>query len=108
MSESDARRDWRGIPWLADAPMFIDAAQVSSFCDAVIGPEFSTDQLQVSAERSEQLQKSFGPKLGVGLPVLFPWLKLEGAARPTRPGPPGAARRKASPGSRSRMPPASS
>jgi hypothetical protein len=57
--------------------MFIDAAQVSSFYDAVIGPEFRTVQLQVSKGRSRQLQKSFGARLGAGLPGLFPWLKLE-------------------------------
>jgi hypothetical protein len=78
MSEGDTTQAWMGIPWLADAPMFIDAAQVSSFYDAVIGPEFRTVQLQVSAERNEQLQKSFGAKLGAGLPLLFPWLKLDG------------------------------
>lgn len=78
MSEGDSERDWMGIPWLADAPMFIDAAQVGSFYDAVVGPEFRTVQLQVSAERNEQLQKSFAAKLGAGLPVLFPWLKIDG------------------------------
>jgi hypothetical protein len=77
MSESDAGRDWGRLSWLADAPMFIDAAQVGSFYDAVIGPEFRTVQVQVSAERSIQLQKSFGAKLGAGLPALFPWLKLD-------------------------------
>jgi hypothetical protein len=78
MPDSEAMPGPLGIPWLADSPMFIDAQQVSSFYNAVIGPEFRTVQLQISEDRSEQLQKSFGAKLGARLPGLFPWLKLDG------------------------------
>lgn len=66
------------LPWLADAPMFIDGRQIASFYDAVVRPTFKTLTLEISKERVEELEKSFGVKLGAKLPAWFPWLKGEG------------------------------
>jgi hypothetical protein len=64
------------LSWLADAPIFIDSQQINAFYDAVVGPAFRTVELQISAGQTGQLEKSAGARLGVGLPALFPWLKL--------------------------------
>jgi len=64
------------LSWLADAPIFIDSQQIRAFYDAVVGPAFRTVELQISAGQTGQLEKSAGARLGVGLPALFPWLKL--------------------------------
>lgn len=72
------------LPWLADAPMFIDSSQVAAFYDAVVRPAFHTVKLEISKERIEQLEKSFGARLGVTLPAWFPWLKFEAGAEAGR------------------------
>lgn len=72
-----ANDDATWLPWLADAPMFIDGLQVASFYDAVLRPSFRTVQLELSAERSEQLEKSFGANVKAQLSTWFPWLKVE-------------------------------
>ena len=64
------------LSWLADSPVFIDSQQINAFYDAVVGPGFRTVEMQISAGRSGQLEKSAGIRLGAGLPALFPWLKL--------------------------------
>jgi len=37
------------VSWMADAPVFIDGQQICAFYDAVVGREFRTVQLQLSA-----------------------------------------------------------
>jgi hypothetical protein len=64
------------LSWLADSPVFIDSQQINAFYDAVVGPAFRTVEVQISAGRTGQLEKSAGVRLGAGLPALFPWLKL--------------------------------
>lgn len=41
-----------------------------------LDPAFWTVEVQVSAGRTGQLDKSADVRLGAGLPALFPWLKL--------------------------------
>jgi hypothetical protein len=65
------------LSWLADSPMFIDGRQISAFCDAVVGPAFRTVELQISADRTEQAEKTVTGRTSVGLLALFPWLKAE-------------------------------
>jgi hypothetical protein len=65
------------LPWLADAPMFIDGKQVADFYDAVLRPSFKTVQLEIAQERLQQLQKSLGGHVGVKLPTWFPWLSFD-------------------------------
>jgi hypothetical protein len=74
----DAPADVRlpDLSWLADSPIFIDSQQIGAFYDAVVGPAFRTVELQISAGRTGQLEKSAGVRLGAGLTALFPWLKL--------------------------------
>jgi hypothetical protein len=84
MSENDNGPDPSWLPWLADSPMFIDGPQVGAFYDAVVRPAFRTVRLEISSERSEQLEKAFGGKLGVTLPAWFPWLRFEAAAQGSR------------------------
>jgi hypothetical protein len=68
------------LPWLADAPVFIDGHQIGAFYDAVVGREFRTVQLQLSAGQTRQLEKSAGGSVTAGTSPLFPWLKIGGAA----------------------------
>jgi hypothetical protein len=77
MSDVDPSPSSPLLAWLADSPMFIDRDQVGAFYDAVVRPAFRPVQLQISKSRSEQLEKSFGARLGATLPVWFPWLKLD-------------------------------
>lgn len=44
------------LSWLADSPMFIDREQIGAFYDAVVGPAFRTVELQISAERTSQVE----------------------------------------------------
>jgi hypothetical protein len=60
------------LSWLADAPIFIDGQQIGMFHDAVVGREFRTVQLQLSASQTEQLEKSAGGSVNAGLSPLFP------------------------------------
>jgi len=64
--------------------MFIDGAQVTAFYDAVLRPAFRTVQLELSSERSEQLEKSVGGKFGVQLSTWFPWLKADAGVEAKR------------------------
>lgn len=77
MPESAQARAGLWLPWLADAPMFIDGKQVADFYDAVLRPSFRTVQLELAEERLQELQRSLSANVGVGLPVWFPWLKLD-------------------------------
>jgi hypothetical protein len=74
MSVSDSAPD---LSWLADSPMFIDSQQIGAFYDAVVGPAFRTVELQITASRTEQAQKTGGGSATAGLSSLFPWLKAE-------------------------------
>jgi hypothetical protein len=65
------------LSWLADSPMFIDGQQIGAFYDAVVGPAFRTVELQITAGRTEQAQKTGGGSATAGLSSLFPWLKAE-------------------------------
>ena len=57
--------------------MFIDGQQIGAFYDAVVGPAFRTVELQITAGRTEQAQKTGGGSATAGLSSLFPWLKAE-------------------------------
>jgi hypothetical protein len=74
MSASTSAPD---LSWLADSPMFIDSQQIGAFYDAVVGPAFRTVELQITASRTEQAQKTGGGSAIAGLSSLFPWLKAE-------------------------------
>ena len=69
MSASNSAPD---LSWLADSPMFIDGQQIGAFYDAVVGPAFPTVELQISAGRTEQAQKTAGGSVTAGLQALFP------------------------------------
>jgi hypothetical protein len=84
MPDSDTGPNPSWLPWLADSPMFIDGQQVGAFYDAVLRPTFRTVQLQISKTRLDQLEKSFGARLGAKLPAWFPWLKLDTDVEATR------------------------
>jgi hypothetical protein len=71
---SDSEPD---LSWLADSPVFIDSQQIGAFYDAVVGPAFRTVELQISAGKTERLEKSAGGRLSAGLPRLFPWLRVD-------------------------------
>ena len=57
--------------------MFIDGQQIGAFYDAVVGPAFRTVELQISADRTGQVETSVTGHLDAGLSALFPWLKAE-------------------------------
>ena len=65
------------LSWLADAPLFIDSQLIGAFYDAVVGPAFRTVELQITAGRTEQAQKTVVGSATAGLSSLFPWLKAE-------------------------------
>ncbi|WP_343450073.1 hypothetical protein [Micromonospora oryzae] len=77
------------LSWLADAPLFIDRAQVSAFYDAVVMPEHEEGKLSISTRDIHLARTSTSGKLGarVGtralLTTIFPFLDahltLEGA-----------------------------
>jgi hypothetical protein len=73
------------LSWLADAPVFIDGQQLGAFYDAVVGHDFKAVQLQLSADQTEQLERSAGGSINVnaGSSPLFGWLKI-GAGAQTR------------------------
>jgi hypothetical protein len=71
-SEDVLEAPW--IPWLADAPLFIDQQQVGVFYDAVLRPAFRTVEIEVARDRTEELKKRFGANVGAKLPFWFPWL----------------------------------
>lgn len=64
------------LSWLADAPVFIDGHQIGVFYDAVVGSEFRAVQLQLSADQSQQLERSAGGSVNAGSSALFSWLKF--------------------------------
>src|SRR4051794_9239595 len=53
--------------WLADSPLFIDAAQVERFYDAVVRPSSKEGptRIDVTAENIEILRKKFQLKAGI-------------------------------------------
>jgi hypothetical protein len=68
------------LSWLADSPMFIDRQQIGAFYDAVVGPAFRTVELQISAQRTGQVETSATARLGAKLTALFPWLRVDADA----------------------------
>jgi hypothetical protein len=62
--------DW--FYWLADAPMFIDTALVSSFYDAVLRPDYRITGIEVSKEEESSVttKSSFGVKAAEVIPGL--------------------------------------
>lgn len=74
MNSSNDTSEASWIPWLADAPLFIDQQQVGVFYDAVLRPAFRTVQVEVGRDRTEELEKRFGANIGAKLPIWFPWL----------------------------------
>ena len=81
MSASTSAPD---LSWLADSPMFIDGQQIGAFYDAVVGPAFRTVELQITAGRTEQAQKTGSGSATAGLTSLFPWLKAEAQVQASR------------------------
>ena len=69
---TDLEYPW--LPWLADAPLFLDGPQTGVFYDAVLRPAYRTVEMEVAHDRTEELKKTFGANLGVKLPLWFPWL----------------------------------
>ena len=57
--------------------MLIDSQQIGAFYDAVVGPAFRTVELQISAERTGQVETSITARLGAKLTALFPWLRVD-------------------------------
>jgi hypothetical protein len=72
------------LSWLADAPVFIDGQQIGAFYDAVVGREFKAVQLQLSADQTEQLERSAGGSVNAGSSPLFAWLKIDAGAEARR------------------------
>src|SRR5687768_5144557 len=77
------------LGWLADAPLFIDADQVSRFYDAVVRPEGKTDKtiLEVTSEKAGEIAAKLGLEVSLApsdlmekLTSLLPFLKVEGKA----------------------------
>jgi hypothetical protein len=68
------------VLWLGDSPMFIDAAQVASFYDAVIRPEFEQDAVVLSSTVTKNTQIEGGLTIGSA----FPWVKAEASASVSR------------------------
>ncbi len=81
MSANDSVPD---LSWLADSPMFIDGQQIGAFYDAVVGPAFRTIELQISADWTEQAEKTAGGRTSAGLSALFPWLKVQAEVEASR------------------------
>ena len=73
-SEGAQKAAERWIPWLADAPLFIDRQQVSVFYDAVLRPRFRTVQMSIEHSETNELTGRFGANLAAKLPSWFPWL----------------------------------
>lgn len=64
--------------------MFIDGQQIGAFYDAVVGPAFRTVELQISAGRTLQAEKTAGGRTTAGLSALFPWLQAEAEVEASR------------------------
>ena len=62
-------------------PIFIDGQQIGMFYDAVVGREFRTVQLQLSASQTEQLEKSAGGSVNAGRSPLFSRVEINAGAR---------------------------
>src|SRR5690242_1077655 len=79
------------LPWLADAPLFIDAAQVSAFYDAVVRPESDGGPitLEITGATTKKLSGEVGGEaeasVDTWLKKLFPFLdaKIKGMANVT-------------------------
>lgn len=63
----------QSLLWLGDSPMFIDTAQVQSFYDAVIRPEYEQDSVVLSDSVTTGTQIAGGVNVGSA----FPWVKAE-------------------------------
>ena len=62
--------------WLADAPLFIDAAQVEQFYDAVVQPEYEagSTKLEVTREVAAEIRGKLGVRTEVSPGGLAKWL----------------------------------
>ena len=55
----DVRKSFEAMPWLADAPMFIDEQQVGAFYDAVVQPEGRQGRIVLDLEKYEDQKVEF-------------------------------------------------
>jgi hypothetical protein len=67
----------QACPGSRTPPVFLDGPQIRTFYDAVVGPAFRTVEMQISADRSGQVEKSVSGPVSAGLLKLFPWLRLD-------------------------------
>jgi hypothetical protein len=74
----------RTVVWLADAPMFIDADQISALYNAVAKPEHETEKITLNLEKSREFRiegkVSVEGEIGVAkwLGTVFPFLDAKG------------------------------
>lgn len=82
MSDSPAQAKLENSPltWLADAPLFLDADQVTAFYDAIIRPEFESGVITLSRSEAEGKKSSFEGGVGAEVTLsalvkkIFPFL----------------------------------
>ena len=78
--------DSQYLAWLADAPLFIDGEQVAALYDAVVRPEYQTETIKLSLEKTKGLELAgkAGVELEVGsagwLKAIFPFLDASAKA----------------------------
>ncbi|MFC8615577.1 hypothetical protein ACFT9M_04035 [Micromonospora purpureochromogenes] len=71
------------LAWLADAPLFIDAEQVSAFYDAVVMPEHDTDKIAISTKNVRLTKTNVTGKAGARvstsavLATIFPFIDAQ-------------------------------
>lgn len=76
----------RALSWLADAPLFIDGAQVAAFYDAVVRPEHAEGAVTLSVSSSQTtgatntVEGGLEASTGGFLATLLPGLKLSAKA----------------------------
>jgi hypothetical protein len=72
----------QGLAWLADAPLFIDRAQVSAFYDAIVRPESALASISTSSGLVNEWRATLGGEAEASAAVskllkLFPFLDIE-------------------------------
>lgn len=74
----------QSLAWLADAPLFIDADQIAAIYNAVARPEYATDKITLSLNKSTKfgLEGKLSAEAEVGLATwikkIFPFLDAKG------------------------------
>jgi hypothetical protein len=74
----------QSLAWLADAPMFIDAEQISAIYNAVARPEYATEKITLSLTKTTKFglegKASVEAELGLAtwIKTLFPFLDAKG------------------------------